>query len=226
MNKKHIVIQHPCFFSRLGLEELLSKQLPDNNSAIFTHFNHLDEYHRHLPGQIQVDIVVLNILNGNYTQGELLSRVIQLLRLHQPHCQIILLMNAKSMMLLGSYMHELQNVQMILEPEGTLGTIEAQLTGIFNRPVESNENLTLKVPQLSQRELSVLRLLLKGKTITYIACQLKLNYKTISNYKRSAQMKLGITSMQPLLLNGYDREVMNRWLYDNTRHSDSVTAVH
>lgn len=79
------------------------------------------------------------------------------------------------------------------------------------------------MPRLSQRELSVLRFLLKGKSITRIALRLGLNYKTVSHHKRSALVKLGVNSLQPLLLNEHDCNLVGQWLNMNTRHTLGVS---
>ncbi|WP_244942321.1 helix-turn-helix domain-containing protein [Yersinia rochesterensis] len=54
---------------------------------------------------------------------------------------------------------------------------------------------------LSKRERTVLALLLQGKSNNAIADHLQLSNKTISYHKRSALGKLGIPTLQPMLMN-------------------------
>ncbi len=222
MGRKNIIIQHPCYFTRLGMENIMADLLPNKRSGVFTHLSHLDEYYRHLRKRHRVDIAAINLMSGNYLQGELLNWTVRQLRLNNPDCQIILLMDTKNTMLLGSHMHELQDIQMVQELRESLSIITDRLSLIFSGQPQDRTTLDLKMPQLSHREINVLHSLLKGKSITSIAFRLGLNYKTVSHYKRSALMKLGINSLQPLMLNGNDCKLVSQWLSVNTRHTLGV----
>ncbi|VEI62059.1 DNA-binding transcriptional activator BglJ [Serratia fonticola] len=223
MGRKNIIIQHPCYFTRLGMEKILEKHLPNNLSRVFNHLGHLDEYYRHLRKRHRVDIAVINLLSGNHLQRELLNWVVRQLRLNNPDCQIIFIMDTKNSILLVNHMHELQHIQVVLEPKESLSTITDRLSLIFSDQPQDRPTPGLKMPRLSQRELSVLRYLLKGKSITRIALRLGLNYKTVSHHKRSALVKLGVNSLQPLLLNEHDCNLVGQWLNMNTRHTLSVS---
>lgn len=223
MAHKNIIIQHPCYFTRLGMEKILENHLPNKQPAIFTHLSHLDEYYQHLRKRHRMDIAAINLLNGNHLQGELLNWIVRQLRLNNADCRIILLMDTKNTMLLGNYLYELQNIEVVLKPKKSLNTLTDRLSLMFSNQPQDRSTLDLKIPRLSQREISVLRSLLKGKSLTRIAFRLGLNYKTVSHYKRSALMKLGVNSLQPLMLNDYDCELVGQWLNVNTRHTMDVS---
>ncbi|WP_411753042.1 LuxR C-terminal-related transcriptional regulator [Serratia sp. (in: enterobacteria)] len=222
MGRKNIIIQHPCYFTRIGIEKILSNYQPKKSQGIYTHLKHLDEYYHQLPKQRQVDIAVINLLNGNHLQGELLNWIMRQLRINNPDCQIVLLMDTKNTILLGNHMHELHNIRVVLEPKEPLSAITDRLSLLFSDQPQDRITLDLKMPRLSRRELSVLSFLLKGKSLTRIAFRLGLSYKTVSHHKRSALVKLGVNSLQPLLLNEHDCEIVGQWLNMHTRHAMGV----
>ncbi len=55
---------------------------------------------------------------------------------------------------------------------------------------------------LSDREFQVFRLLLSGKTVTYIAVQLNLSVKTVSTHKAHIMRKLGLNNQADLIRYG------------------------
>ncbi len=218
MNKRNFIIQHPCPFTRTGLEILLKRIIPEEQLGVVALADSLHTCHHELFRLERVDMVIIGLLSSDYTPGDVLSLISDRLQVYRPDCKVVVIAETDSINILGRYLNGLRNVWAVIDPTVSLEALSGQLSEVIN----SEQNYREQLPQLlssplSARELSVLRSLLQGHSVSYIADQLRLSYKTVSHYKRSAQTKLGIRTLHPLLMNGYSKVLMNQVLCSLTK---------
>ncbi|WP_431221680.1 LuxR C-terminal-related transcriptional regulator [Serratia sp. L9] len=102
--------------------------------------------------------------------------------------------------MLNHYFYEFNSAWKSLDCTTTLDKLQKQLWDIIILSEKSSEKFERASERLSSREFLVLKKLLNEETLAKIAVDLKLSYKTISHYKRSALAKLGMNSLCPLVM--------------------------
>ncbi|PHZ21682.1 helix-turn-helix transcriptional regulator [Yersinia massiliensis] len=198
MTRKQIIIQHPCYFTRQGLENALPPSLMDKSHDIVASVGSLNECFHHLLSFPLAHLVILSFRGKDYLSGDSLSLIVDWLLIHRQDCQVIVIADKFCVHLLTSYFFGVKQVYAVLAHNDPLNKFSFHLKQIFSAPVAAIE----KQPcMLSKRERTVLALLLQGRSSNDIAGYLKLSNKTISFHKRSALNKLGISTLQPMLMN-------------------------
>ncbi|MHA7848222.1 helix-turn-helix transcriptional regulator [Serratia sp. D1N4] len=195
MRKKRVVLQCPCNFMRVGLENLINDTQLSHALDIVGSTNNLAECENILNALPVVDFVILTISNREQNLASLLQLIGQDLLKKHPNSQVILIGNMAYMSLLKCYFGGLGNVRVILDNTMSLDELKMELLSLIF-PWQGREITSI---MLSSRELQVLRMLLDGDTAKQIAKELQLDFRTISHYKRAALTKLGARSLHPLV---------------------------
>ncbi|MHA7848276.1 helix-turn-helix domain-containing protein [Serratia sp. D1N4] len=99
----------------------------------------------------------------------------------------------------SNYLSQMMNVRAVYSPTVSVIRLQNKLMDILEHRIPDQMK---KIMKLSPQERVVIRSLLMGKSTSLIACELKLNYKTISSHKRTALMKFGIRSLHGLMMLG------------------------
>ncbi|QHB32689.1 response regulator transcription factor [Yersinia canariae] len=198
MEDKLAIIQHPCSFTRFSLERILKKLLMSESVDIVASVGSLTDCYDNLVKFPATHLAILSLRGEDYTSGDSLSLVVDWLRIHRPNCRVIVIADEFCVDLLTQYFCGVEQVYAVIAQNASLSQFVTQL----NRAFSSSTILTKKRPcLLSKRERTVLALLLQGKSNNDIADHLQLSNKTISYHKRSALGKLGIPTLQPMLMN-------------------------
>lgn len=198
MEEKLAIIQHPCFYTRFTLERILKKLLMSESVKIAASISSLTDCYDNLVKFPAVHLAILNLRGEDYTSGDSLSLVVDWLRIHRPNCRVIVIVDEFCVYLLKQYFYGVEQVYAVIAQNAPLSQFVAQLNRVFSNPPALSKKRPCK---LSKRERTVLALLLQGKSNNDIANHLALSNKTVSYHKRSALGKLGINTLQPMLMN-------------------------
>ncbi|CNH41334.1 Virulence factors putative positive transcription regulator BvgA [Yersinia kristensenii] len=198
MEDKLAIVQHPCSFTRFSLERILKKLLMSESVNIVASVNSLSDCYDNLVKFPETHLAILSLRGEDYTSGDSLSLVVDWLRIHRPNCRVIIIAEEFCVSLVRQFFSGVSQVCAVIAQNESVSQFITQLNRVFS----SSMVLSGKPPcVLSKRERTVLALLLQGKSNNAIADHLQLSNKTISYHKRSALGKLGIPTLQPMLMN-------------------------
>lgn len=200
---KHVVIVSSCIFTQIGLSELC-KKLP-----IVRYINAVTsvlELQQHLENMPQIDVLLMKLQGTEYNAQDALHLITEIMpKVHQ-NCRVILLMDKLQHHVLCDYFSELPNVYAVWEADYPLWQLIKGLNEtLLGEPKKSNLESTGRLNMLSPRESEVLHGLLEGRSLVWIAKNLDIRFKTVSHYKRTALVKLGVRNLQLLLLDTCNR---------------------
>ncbi|HFR4115447.1 TPA: LuxR C-terminal-related transcriptional regulator [Yersinia enterocolitica] len=198
MEDKLAIIQHPCVFTRFSLERILKKLLMSESVNIVASASSLTDCYDNLVRFPTTHLAILSLRGEDYTSGDSLSLIVDWLRIHRPDCRVIIIADEFCVYLLKQYFCGVDQVHAVLAQNAPLSQYVTQLNRVFLSPAMLSKKRTCV---LSKRERTVLALLLQGKSNNDIANDLQLSNKTVSYHKRSALGKLGIPTLQPMLMN-------------------------
>ncbi len=205
MEEKQIIVQHPCLFTRTGLEQLLTDTSFNCPTRIVASEETLWKCHANLRRFPDVDMLILSLRGDDYTPGDALNLIVDWMQIHRPQCRVVVIADAFCIRLLEHYFYGLNNVCAIFDHTAPLSQLSGQLVRMLEgKQLERQRPVSERLYPLSKREQCILGSLLQGKTTIDIAHSLQLSYKTISYYKRSALNKLGIRTFHPLLINEHN----------------------
>ncbi|MFL4555626.1 LuxR C-terminal-related transcriptional regulator [Yersinia kristensenii] len=198
MEDKLTIIQHPCCFTRFSLERILKKLLMNESVNIVASVSSLTDCYDNLVKFPETHLAILSLRGEDYTSGDSLSLVVDWLRIHRPNCRVIIIAEEFCVSLVRQFFSGVPQVCAVIAQNESVSQFVTQLNRVF-----SNSMILSRKPPcvLSKRERTVLALLLQGKSNNDIADYLQLSNKTISYHKRSALGKLGIPTLQPMLMN-------------------------
>lgn len=199
MDYKSAVILHFCTFTRQGLVEQLNTLSADHR--IIGCFGQMQEYSDHMHIHGQTGLLIIGLQGNDYTLGDSLSLITDKLRVQHPHCRVILMADGKQITLLQDYLCRLENVAAVVDNKATLEQLRPHLHSVLKaRPALPRvQDVTREL--LTPREHKILSGLLRNKSIPLICRNMEIQRKAVSHYKRSALGKLGLKSLNPLLLN-------------------------
>ncbi|WP_337262527.1 MULTISPECIES: LuxR C-terminal-related transcriptional regulator [unclassified Serratia (in: enterobacteria)] len=200
MESIKILLQCPCEFTRIGMLSLLNAHDSESKDNMIVSVSNLEQAEDVLVMNTKLDIIILTLNSLYYNAVELLDVLSRRIPIHHPDSKIIILTDDKCIEALKRHLKGIENFGTILEANVPIETIQSELSKI-NSPDQSFNSSAIKANcVLSSRELTILKKLLHGKSISQVAKELTLNYKTISHYKRSAMSKLGIRTLHPLFI--------------------------
>ncbi|AHG22582.1 hypothetical protein Z042_01840 [Chania multitudinisentens RB-25] len=225
MEKKKLVLHCPCHFIQIGLKEIFSQPPFVERTVIVDSVSNLKQCECALLKHPKVEMVILALDNHWYNPISLLKLVTQRLPELHPQSKIALIGNITYMNMLKRYLGEGGGVYIFLDISVSLSILRQQLLAALQTRVFTANSVykpMLVVPRLSAREMMVLNRVLNSDSITQIARDLRLHYKTVNNYKRSALSKLGVRSLPLLLIQNYNKKMLGHVLchlsrqYNNT----------
>ncbi|AHG22804.1 hypothetical protein Z042_14020 [Chania multitudinisentens RB-25] len=194
LTEKQGVILHPCHFARLGMRHLL----PSNYQVFETADLNACQERRLVQGA--PDLMIIALRGERYSMLSALE-LIEMLCHNNTHCQILVMLNISRLPGVRDYLMRYGERVRVIDPSSTLPRLTWQLERVIDRPVNPLQSVrTPLLPILSKRERQVLDALLLGNSVQRISRRFSLNIKTVSHYKRSALGKLGMKTMQPLLV--------------------------
>ncbi|MFC0226559.1 helix-turn-helix transcriptional regulator [Serratia aquatilis] len=208
MSKKKTIIQCPCHYTRIGIETVLKNMQFSEKCEISVSFSELGECGKYLRTQPKIDILLLTLSSAVASPIATLHILGEYLPLLHPDTKIVLIADMMSVDAMARYLCGLENVLDVLDTSNPLQVLQEQLLGVFN-PHNGMKKLNYTASRsLSLREVTVLVRLLEGEKMMHIAGDLQLSPKTISFYKRSAMVKLGIRKYQPLMINRSHKKIV------------------
>ncbi|MBL5829833.1 helix-turn-helix domain-containing protein [Serratia fonticola] len=210
MISKKVILQSPCIFTQRGLEVIINETSLSKFFEIVGSTKKISQCEtllNHLP---TVDVVILALGNGEYSLASLLRLVGDYLPHRHPSCKVVLMGEIARMNMLKRYFNGLINTVITLDSSTSLEELQKKLQNIVFPYPDEREKSALASGALSSRELFVLLKMLDGETPNQIANRLQLNYKTVSHYKRTALVKLGIRSLCPLVVFNHNKLVLHR----------------
>lgn len=227
MKKKKLVLHGPCRFIQMGLEEIFSKAPFIEQTEIVASVSTLQQCEYALSKQPLVEILILTLDNHCFNPVSLLKLITQPLPGRHPNSKIILIGDIIYMNMLKRHLGEMKHPYIFLDISLPVFIIQQQLLSALQTCLPTAKQVNSKVPDvphLSSREMMVLNRVLNGETIAIIATDLRLHYKTVNHYKRSALLKLGVRSLSRLLMQDYNRKMVGHILgHLSKKHSDIDT---
>ncbi|MFA3763152.1 LuxR C-terminal-related transcriptional regulator [Yersinia sp. 2466 StPb PI] len=198
MEQKQAIIQHPCFFTRMGLEQIL------NNLSVDIAFSvkSLADCHDNLRAFPSMHLAILNLQSQDPTAGSNLSNIIGRLRIYHPHCRVIVVAEAFCVHLLKGYFYKVSQVRAVIAHNVPLREFVMVISQVFSAQMTLHWK---RSSLLSRKEQVVLGMLMQGQSNNDIAVNLHLSNKTISYYKQRIVNKLGFPISQPDLINEPER---------------------
>ncbi|MHA7847800.1 LuxR C-terminal-related transcriptional regulator [Serratia sp. D1N4] len=210
MIKKKIIIQCPCHYTRLGIEGMLRNTQLSEKCDVIDSVSELKQCEKYLREFPVVDIMLLTLSSMVEDPATALHLLGESLPLVKPNTRIVLIADMLTVEVMARYLCGINNVLVVLDKSKSLEIFEDQLLSAFHPLTELYRLGQIAAPSLSLREMTVLRRLLEGQKGVDIANDLLLSNKTVSHYKRSALIKLGIRSLQPLMVNNYRKEIVSK----------------
>ena len=216
MNKKKLLLHCPCRFTQMGLEKIFSETPFIEQAEIVASISTLQQCEYTLIRQPKIEIIILTLDNHCFNPISLLKLITpHLLGLH-PGSKIILIGDILYMGMLKHYLEKLAHPYTFLDILNPVFMLQQQLlialqTG-FPPAKQAYDKIPVTQQHLSPREMLVLNRVLNGETIEIIAKDLRLHYKTVNHYKRSAMLKLGARSLPNLLMQDYNKRMVGHIL--------------
>jgi DNA-binding NarL/FixJ family response regulator len=206
LNKK-VIIQCPCHFTRKGIESVLQNIQLMVELDVIASLAKLNQCIKQLNTGTVPDILIMTLssmVNNPSSTLSLLGEYCQV----NPRVKTILINDLVSFGVMGRYICEFKNVWAILDTSRSVEALEFQLLDTFQPFTGRSPLRYATTSSLSPREIAVLQRLLDEKKIVDIANELRISPKTVSSHKRSALFKLGIRSLQPLMIQSYSRKAI------------------
>ncbi|MDQ9127082.1 LuxR C-terminal-related transcriptional regulator [Serratia fonticola] len=194
MNITHATILHPCQFTRSGLIGLL----PANCEVLST--EKILQCHLHLLSENIPNLIILSLQGVDYSVIDVLSLIDIIYKENHQH-RILIVIDIYRNSGLIDYLQETSSRIGFIDTQNSLSFITKQINELI---VDNNPGLysynKKNVKVLSLRERQVLSGILMEFNYKQIAQMLSISSKLVGYYKRIALRKLGVKSMQSLLI--------------------------
>ncbi|CND64087.1 LuxR family transcriptional regulatory protein [Yersinia frederiksenii] len=201
MEEKQVIIQHACQFTRFSMKDILSNVLAMEPVNIVDHAESLNDVYDNLVRFPSTHMVVLSLYGYDYCYTNTFGLIINWLQENRATCRVVIIADISYIRLLEHYFYGIDLIYTMIAQAAPISHFVDRLTHVFFQATPTKRFFYRKrhLP-LSKREQTVMRLLLQGNSNNNIATILQLSNKTVSYYKRSALSKLGIPSLQPMLI--------------------------
>lgn len=206
MDKKRVVIQSPCLYTRDGIKDILLDTQFSEPCEVVASISNLDLCENQLLRLSVVDIIIVTLSSTIDDPISTLRLFGEFLPSVYPNARILLIDDVISTGVIARYICGYNSLWGVLDLSKALPIIKSQLVNAVETFTDVYKISKRKKPFLSQRETIVLRLLLEGKEMAGIAINLKISYRTVSCCKRSALTKLGIQTLQALIINNCNKK--------------------
>ncbi|CAI2084649.1 Bacterial regulatory proteins, luxR family [Serratia fonticola] len=194
MSIKHATILHPCQFTRLGLSELL----PSSCRVLSSEKIH--QCHLHLLSVNKPNLFIISLQGSDYTVMDILSFIEIIFQESHQHRVIIILDVYRSSGLIDYLLETCARIGFI-DTQNSLSSITRQINELMsNDLLEFSEYFKKVAKPLSLRERQVLNGILMEFDYKKISQVLSISPKLVGHYKRKALKKLGIRTIQSLLI--------------------------
>lgn len=200
MERRKILLQCPCTFTRIGIMDLLNGNNAAEKSKSIVSVSSLAQAESMLTSSMNYDVVILTLNGLYYNAAEFLEILSCRIPRNHPASKVVIFSDDKCIDSIRHYLQGLESISTILDTNESIEKIQSELAKLDWHDRVTHRSATQFTCVLSTRELTILKKLLYGKSIMQVAKELALNYKTVSFYKRSAMNKLGIRTLQPLLI--------------------------
>ncbi|MFN3071369.1 helix-turn-helix transcriptional regulator [Serratia sp. J2] len=194
MSITHATILHPCQFTRSGLIGLL----PANCEVLSTEKIH--QCNLHLLSENKPNLIILSLQGVDYTVIDVLSLIDIIYKENHQH-RILIIIDVYRNSGLIDYLQETSSRIGFIDTQNSLSFITRQINELI---VDKDSELYLynkkNLKPLSLRERQVLSGVLMEFSYKQIAQMLSISSKLVGHYKRIALRKLGVKSMQSLLI--------------------------
>ncbi len=205
MINKKAIIQCPCHFTRRGIEAVLQNMNFLAELEVIASLDRLSQCIKLLNSGPAPDVLIMT-LSSMVSDPSATLHLLGEYYLVNPRVKTILINDMASFGVMGRYICEFKNVLAILDLSSSVETLEFQLLNTFQPFTYRSPLRHSTTPSLSPREMTVLQRLLDEQKTTDIAYDMRISPKTVSSHKRSALCKLGINSLQPLMIKDYNRK--------------------
>jgi DNA-binding NarL/FixJ family response regulator len=204
-----IVDDHPLL--RQAIRQVIEHHFP----SIIARESSTAEEAEQIARTERVDLAVLDIVLPDYSGLRLLKQIKRLrpqtvclmLSIHDDpqYVRLALSYGASGYLTKESAPDELRDaIRMILSGGRYL---TQGLEDVVERPTRSRQPRAVQIP-LSARELEVLSLLGKGRTVSQVAERLKLSVKTVSTYRARLLEKLGLETTAEIIRYAIDHHLV------------------
>lgn len=166
MEKKQVIIQHSCVFTRTSLEYMLNTASVPLSTTVVASVDSLADCDRLLRCFPDVQLIILNLQGKDASAGDCLSRVVSRLRKYYPRCRVMIITEAFCVRLLRQYFYGVSQVCAVMAHSAPLGEFMMQITSAFFLQLPSKWE---RPPILTGQERVVLALLLRGQSNNAIA---------------------------------------------------------
>jgi DNA-binding NarL/FixJ family response regulator len=214
LNKK-IMIQCPCNFTRRGIEAVLQKIHLLVELEVIASLERLSQCIKLLKTGPAPDILIMTLSSMVNNPSATLHLLGEYYR-SNPKVKTILINDMVSCGVMGRYICEFKNVWAILDTSRSVETLQLQLLNTFEPFSYRSSPRYATTPSLTPREMAVLQRLLDEQKTADIAYDMHISPKTVSSHKRSALFKLGIRTLQPLMIKSYNRKTTINVFISNT----------
>lgn len=185
--KKQVIIQHPCVFTRGSLKHILTHSSKASPATVVASVATLADCDRPLQRFPDTHLIILNLQNRDATADISLSHRISHLREHYPRCRVIIIAEAFCVRLLRQYFYHVSQVCAVIARQAPLSEFITQINTAFFPRLYPKWRQPVR---LTYQERMILTLLLRGRSNNAIADYLCLSNKTISYHKRSVMKRI------------------------------------
>lgn len=195
--KKHVVIHHPCTFTRMAINTIISSlgkrygiYETDNLSALLQAGKH--------PRINQRALLITYISSCESSLVDTLNIIDALQRQAGQALKIIVLTNCFARPMVVDSLNQYRGVCVTVDEDVTMTELSKTVNYILNTADDIIKSEYLLPTTLTTRERYVMKSILRGISLNEIACILEINSKTVSHHKLSALRKLGVRNVSGL----------------------------
>lgn len=200
MSKKRVMLQCPCFLSRIGIEALFSRQ--HSFFELVVSEPSLTQYE----DLLSCDVIMLNLDDYEYNLFLLLKLIVADIPHSHPK---IIIAEAPQVAVINKVLGGLRGIYTVVDRSSSLEIFREQIIAALQGCLQTAKVNIRKVDvtALSPQEILILYRILNGDEMMKIAKDLLINYKMVSYYKRSALSKLGMRSITSFFCRDNNKKV-------------------
>ncbi|CRY56994.1 MULTISPECIES: LuxR C-terminal-related transcriptional regulator [Yersinia] len=201
MEEKQVIIQHACQFTLASVKDILNDILNTEPINIVAQVKSLADVYDNLMRFPSTHMVILSLCCDDYRHNHTFHLIVNWLQEHRATCRVVVIAEMPYIRLLEHYFYDIELIYAMVAQTAPMVNFAEWLKQVFYQVTPTKRFFYRKRHlTLSKREQMVMGLLLEGNSNNHIASTLQLSNKTVSYYKRNALNKLGIPSLQPMLI--------------------------
>ena len=201
MEEKQVIIQHACQFTLASVKDILNDILNTEPINIVAQVKSLEDVYDNLMRFPSTHMVILSLCCDDYRHNHTFHLIVNWLQANRTTCRVVIIADIPYIRLLEHYFYDIDLIYAMIAKTAPVSHVVEWLRQVFYQVTPTKRFFYRKRHlSLSKREQLVMELLLQGNSNNHIASALQLSHKTVSYYKRNAMNKLGIPSLQPMLI--------------------------